>query len=146
MHHLPPRYPPNASQPCMCAFAGPRHQQQQRFSPVSPPPPPSHLKDLLSDEKRCKALIKEQQGLYLDFSRQRLTLDTLTRLMALAEETNLKGKIAAMFGGEHINGTEDRAVLHVATRARRDQVRWGGPRCCLWVCGGWGKGWVGTTG
>ena len=43
--------------------------------------------------------------------------------MDLAEESNLKGKIQAMFGGEHINSTEDRAVLHVATRARRDQVR-----------------------
>jgi hypothetical protein len=42
--------------------------------------------------------------------------------MDLAEAANLKGKVQAMFGGEHINSTEDRAVLHVATRARRDQV------------------------
>jgi hypothetical protein len=45
------------------------------------------------------------------------------KLMDLATAANLKDKIEAMFKGEHINSTEDRAVLHVATRARREQVR-----------------------
>lgn len=44
------------------------------------------------------------------------------KLMDLAAAADLKSKISAMFAGEHINSTEDRAVLHVATRARRDQV------------------------
>jgi hypothetical protein len=47
------------------------------------------------------------------------------KLMDLATAAELKGKIEAMFKGEHINSTEDRAVLHVATRARREQVRQG---------------------
>jgi len=47
----------------------------------------------------------------------------LQKLMELASAADLKGKIEAMFKGEHINSTEDRAVLHVATRARREQVR-----------------------
>lgn len=44
-------------------------------------------------------------------------------LFKLAEQAKLKAKIDAMFGGEHINVTEDRSVLHVALRARRDEVR-----------------------
>ena len=47
----------------------------------------------------------------------------MEKLRALAEATNLKGKIDAMFAGEHLNITEDRAVLHVALRAQRGQVR-----------------------
>eukprot|EP00878_Enallax_costatus_P009333 GHUV01009755.1.p1 GENE.GHUV01009755.1~~GHUV01009755.1.p1 ORF type:complete len:584 (+),score=199.40 GHUV01009755.1:590-2341(+) len=81
-----------------------------------------HLKDLMSDQARCEALIKEDLGLYTDFSRQRMTQETIKKLMDLAHAANLKGKIEAMYSGEHINSTEDRAVLHVATRARRDQV------------------------
>ncbi len=124
-------------------------------------------------------LIKESEGIYCDFTRQRVTPKTLevrsaflqaspsvaahcahawahscarrranrhgtrparcttppfmlrpmphmTRvqlLYNLADESNLRGKINAMFSGEHINSTEDRAVLHVATRAHRNQVR-----------------------
>lgn len=48
--------------------------------------------------------------------------ETMTKLRALADAVDLKGKIDAMFGGEHLNTTEDRAVLHVALRANRDQV------------------------
>lgn len=59
------------------------------------------------------------------------TLAAPQLLMDLAEAANLRGKVGAMFDGEHINSTEDRAVLHVATRARRDQVRHGSE-------GGWG--------
>ena len=52
-------------------------------------------------------------------------------LMDLANAANLKSKIASMFAGEHINGTEDRPALHIATRARRDQVWVGG---CVSAC------------
>ncbi|KIZ06944.1 glucose-6-phosphate isomerase [Monoraphidium neglectum] len=82
----------------------------------------THLKDLLRDQQRCEALIKEEGGLYIDFSRQRMTQETVKLLLDLAEASDLKAKTQAMFSGEHINSTEDRAVLHVATRARRDQV------------------------
>ena len=79
----------------------------------------SHLKDLLLDEKRCDALFHEHDGVLLDLSRQRQTPRTQELLLKLAEKANLKSKIHAMFAGEHINSTEDRAVLHVATRAPR---------------------------
>ena len=83
------------------------------------PKPTSHLKDLLLDEKRCDALFHEHDGVLLDLSRQRQTPRTQELLLKLAERANLKSKIHAMFAGEHINSTEDRAVLHVATRAPR---------------------------
>jgi len=54
-------------------------------------------------------------------------LTCLQKLMDLADAAELKTKIKAMYAGEHINSTEDRAVLHVATRARREQVGAGGP-------------------
>ncbi|WIA12882.1 hypothetical protein OEZ85_006503 [Tetradesmus obliquus] len=82
----------------------------------------THLKDLLADQGRCEAMSKEDMGLYIDFSRQRATQDTIKKLMDLARAANLKEKIDAMYAGDHINSTEDRAVLHVATRARREQV------------------------
>eukprot|EP01025_Chloroclados_australasicus_P014852 TRINITY_DN1702_c0_g1_i2.p1 TRINITY_DN1702_c0_g1~~TRINITY_DN1702_c0_g1_i2.p1 ORF type:complete len:846 (-),score=82.03 TRINITY_DN1702_c0_g1_i2:2094-4358(-) len=81
----------------------------------------THLKELMVDEPRTDALIKEHNGVLIDFSRQRATQETLDLLIKLAEECNLKEKIDAMFNGDRINSTEDRSVLHVATRARRDQ-------------------------
>jgi len=82
----------------------------------------THLRDLIQDEERCKSLVWDVNGIYLDMCRQRVTGDTMEKLFDLAEAAHLKDKIDAMFGGEHINNTEDRGVLHVATRARRDQV------------------------
>lgn len=82
----------------------------------------TQLRDLINDEERSMGLIKETEGLYCDFSRQRVTGKTIELLLDLAKEAKLEEKIHAMFDGEHINSTEDRAVLHVATRARRDQV------------------------
>ncbi|KAG2483453.1 hypothetical protein HYH03_017707 [Edaphochlamys debaryana] len=81
----------------------------------------THLRDLLHDDQRCMDLIKESEGIYVDLTRQRVTPKTLDLLYDLADQAGLKNKINAMFSGEHINSTEDRAVLHVATRARRDQ-------------------------
>eukprot|EP00959_Pyramimonas_sp_CCMP1952_P022170 466187-Pyramimonas_sp.AAC.1 len=65
----------------------------------------------------------EHNGIYVDFARQRVTEETLDLLEALAEKVNLKEKIASMFGGKHLNSTEDRAVLHAALRAPADEVR-----------------------
>ncbi|CAD7697833.1 unnamed protein product [Ostreobium quekettii] len=81
----------------------------------------THLRDLLAEEGRTLALIKEYNGIYCDFSRQRVTEQTLELLYNLAREAQLQQKIDAMFKGEKINTTEGRPVLHVATRARRDQ-------------------------
>ena len=75
----------------------------------------------MEDEERADAMTLEHGSMFVDFSRQRATVETMAKLYALAEEAGLKAKIEAMFNGEHINRTEDRAVLHVATRARPDQ-------------------------
>ncbi len=76
-----------------------------------------HLRDLLQDERRCRSMIAEAQGVYLDYSRQNATLETVQLLLDLAKEVDLAGKIEAMFRGDRINTSEDRAVLHVALRA-----------------------------
>ena len=77
----------------------------------------THLRELLADEERCELLTAEHNGVYLDYARQRVTEDTMQMLYDLADVADLSGKIEAMFDGDHINSTEDRAVLHVATRA-----------------------------
>lgn len=81
----------------------------------------THLKDLMMDENRCDELTAEHNGVFLDFSRERLIDGTLDKLFALAQRASLREKIASMFDGQHINVTEDRPALHVATRARREQ-------------------------
>ena len=80
-----------------------------------------HLRTLFAqDPRRGERLVAEGAGLYLDFSKHRLTDETLGLLVELAEQSGLPGRIAAMFGGEKINPTEQRAVLHVALRAPRE--------------------------
>ena len=69
------------------------------------------------DPKRGQRLTIEAVGLFLDYSKNRITDETLKLLLQLAEESDLRGRIAAMFSGEKINITERRAVLHVALRA-----------------------------
>ena len=77
-----------------------------------------HLRDLFAvDHARGDRMNAEAAGLYLDYSKQRVTNETLRLLQELAEACDLRGRIAAMFRGDHINRTEDRAVLHVALRA-----------------------------
>jgi glucose-6-phosphate isomerase len=79
-----------------------------------------HLRQLFAvDPQRGERLTAEAVGLYLDYSKQRITDDTLRLLLQLAEEVGLRGRIDAMFRGDRINLTEDRAVLHVALRAPR---------------------------
>jgi len=78
------------------------------------------LRDLFaSDPGRGERLAVEAAGLYLDYSKQRVTADTLALLLRLAGEGGLRERIDAMFRGERINVTEDRAVLHVALRMPR---------------------------
>jgi len=78
----------------------------------------SHLRDLLGDDKRTEALTFALGGLCLDLSKNRLTPDTLTLLIALADERGVAARRDAMAAGEAINTTEDRAALHMALRAR----------------------------
>ncbi|HET7767782.1 MAG TPA: glucose-6-phosphate isomerase [Chloroflexota bacterium] len=84
---------------------------------------PLHLRDLFSqDPSRADRLTAEAAGLFLDYSKHRLTDETLRLLLQLANERRLHDRIAAMFSGEKINATEQRAVLHVALRAPKDAV------------------------
>jgi glucose-6-phosphate isomerase len=77
-----------------------------------------HLRDLFAaDPARGEKLAIEAQGLFFDFSKNRVTNETLKLLVDLAQESDLQGRIDAMFSGEKINLTEGRAVLHVALRA-----------------------------
>jgi len=79
-----------------------------------------HLRTLFAqDPDRGERLALEAAGLYLDYSKNRVTDETLTLLVALADACDLRGRIDAMFRGEKINVTESRAVLHVALRAPR---------------------------
>ncbi|HTV17274.1 MAG TPA: hypothetical protein VMG12_01345, partial [Polyangiaceae bacterium] len=82
---------------------------------------PLHLRQLFRDDPaRGQRLSAEACGFYLDYSKNRVLDETLSLLLQLAEEASLPAKIDAMFRGEKINITEDRAVLHVALRAPRD--------------------------
>ena len=77
-----------------------------------------HLRALFADDpERGKRMTTEAAGVYLDYSKNRITDETVELLIQLAEECELHARIAAMFAGETINVTENRAVLHVALRA-----------------------------
>jgi glucose-6-phosphate isomerase len=81
-----------------------------------------HLRKLFAeDPNRGERLTTEAVGIYLDYSKNRITDETLKLLLQLAEESGLRSRIDAMFRGEKINVTEKRAVLHVALRAPRGQ-------------------------
>ena len=80
-----------------------------------------HLRQLFADDpKRGQRMAIEAVGLYLDYSKNRVTEETLKLLVQLAEESGLRARIDAMFRGEKINITEKRAVLHIALRAPQD--------------------------
>lgn len=80
-----------------------------------------HLRDLFAaDPGRGERMVIDELGLYFDYSKHRATDETMRLLVQLAEERGLRKRIEAMFRGEKINLTEQRAVLHVALRAPRD--------------------------
>jgi glucose-6-phosphate isomerase len=87
-----------------------------------------HLRELFAeDPDRGEQLTLEAAGIYLDYSKNRITRDTLQLLVELAEESGLRERIDAMFAGEPINVSEHRSVLHVALRAPADaSLRVGG--------------------
>jgi glucose-6-phosphate isomerase len=82
----------------------------------------THLRDLFADDKeRGERLVADGAGLFLDFSKNRITDETLMLLGELARERGVEERREAMFRGEHINVSEDRAVLHVALRMPRER-------------------------
>src|SRR5262245_30976214 len=82
-----------------------------------------HLRDLFAeDPARGERLTAEAVGVFLDYSKNRVTDETVQLLLRLAKECGLRERIDAMFGGEKINATEGRAVLHTALRAPKGTV------------------------
>ena len=80
----------------------------------------AHLRTLFAeDPTRGERLTAEAAGIFLDYSKNRITDETVARLVALADQAGLRSRIDAMFRGDKINVTENRAVLHVALRAPR---------------------------
>src|ERR1035437_4428762 len=78
----------------------------------------TNLRQLFAEDSgRGQRLTAEADGIFLDYSKNRITDETMRLLVQLAEESGLRGKIDAMFRGDKINRTENRAVLHVALRA-----------------------------
>ncbi|HJQ67099.1 MAG TPA: glucose-6-phosphate isomerase [Gemmatimonadales bacterium] len=103
--------PPLTARPAWKALAD--HYQQMRHQ---------HLRQLFADDpRRGERLTAEAAGLYLDYSKHRVTDETLGLLLRLAEECGLARRIDAMFSGEKINVTERRAALHVALRAPKHE-------------------------
>ena len=82
-----------------------------------------HLRKLFADDpKRGERMTVEDVGIYFDYSKNRITDETMRLLLQLAEESGLRARIEAMFRGERINVTEKRAVLHGALRAPKGQA------------------------
>ncbi|MBW4054691.1 MAG: glucose-6-phosphate isomerase [Proteobacteria bacterium] len=81
-----------------------------------------HLRQFFADDpQRGTRFTIEDVGFYFDYSKNRITEETIRLLLGLADESGLRERIDAMFSGKKINTTENRAVLHVALRAPRDQ-------------------------
>jgi len=79
-----------------------------------------HLRTLFADDpQRGERMTAEAAGIYFDYSKNRITRDTLKLLLDLANAVGLRDRIDAMFRGDKINVSENRAVLHVALRAPR---------------------------
>ena len=92
----------------------------------------THLRTLFADDpKRAETFSLEQVGLYFDYSKHRITAETIKLLLELAEQSGLRERIDAMFRGDKINLTENRAVLHVALRAPK------GTRSCSMASTWW---------
>jgi glucose-6-phosphate isomerase len=107
-----PEVAPLASRPAWSALAA--HAEAIK---------PQHLRDLFAaDPTRGTRLTASACGLFLDYSKNRITDETLTLLLQLAEQSGLAQHREAMFTGQKINTTEDRAVLHVALRAPKGEV------------------------
>src|ERR1700739_3854920 len=111
---MTPSEPPHVSTPLRAQAAWlalERHSSQAGHT---------HLRQLFADDpKRGERFAFEAAGLYFDYSKNRVTGDTINLLLQLAQECGLRERIDAMFRGDKINVTENRAVLHVALRMPR---------------------------
>jgi len=86
-----------------------------------------HMRDLFSDDpERFNKFSTQACGILLDYSKNRITDETMTALFALAKQADISAEAAKMFSGERINVTEDRSVLHAALRMPR-----GSASCCV---------------
>ena len=86
-------------------------------------PRPAHLRELFADDpERAERYVVDVGDLRIDYSKHRIDDTVLARLLELAERSGVEARRDAMFAGEHINVTEDRAVMHVALRAPRGTV------------------------
>ena len=100
----------------MTSFVPPQQRQAwQALQTLSQTAQP-HLRELLQDPRRVEQLQASGAGITLDYSRQRVTAEVLQQLLALADESQVMAQAQAMFRGEPINATEQRAELHVALR------------------------------
>jgi len=82
-----------------------------------------HMKGLFAtDPKRAETFTIKWEDFYVDFSKNRITTETIKLLIELANEVDLKNAISKYFGGEAINQTENRAVLHTALRAKKSDT------------------------
>ena len=101
--------------PCMASLA--QSAAWQALSAHAEDVRPRHLRDLFAeDPERGLRMTAEAAGVFLDYSKNRVTAETLELLVRLARERGVRERIDAMFEGRHINSTEDRAVLHIALR------------------------------
>ena len=81
-----------------------------------------HLRDMLQDATRCNSMYVQYDGIYFDYTRQRVLSETMDLLFDLASKQNLVSQIRAMFSGTKINYTENRAVLHTALRSPKSLI------------------------
>jgi len=96
---------------------------QSAVPPDLPSTAPNHLRQLTANAERAAQMTATFKETLLDYSRSRANADTMRMLQSLARECGVQDKIKAMAAGEHINTTEDRAVLHMALRCARDSKR-----------------------
>jgi len=82
----------------------------------------THLRTLLQDQARNDTMFVKSSGMVMDYCREKVDAETMSKLFALAEKADVDGKKKAMYGGARVNPTEGRPALHVALRAARDAV------------------------
>ena len=100
----------------MSTFVAPQHRHAWKSLQALSDSPQPHLRELLKDPRRVDQFHASGAGITLDYARQRVSHEVLQQLLALAEESAVMPQAQAMFRGEPINTTEQRAVLHVALR------------------------------
>jgi glucose-6-phosphate isomerase len=100
----------------MKPFIPPQHRQAWKALQTLSQSAQPHLRELLKDPKRVEQWQVSGAGISIDYSRQRVTAEVLQQLLALADESQVMAQAEAMFRGDAINTTEQRAVLHVALR------------------------------